>query len=327
MEVVDVDDARSARSRRGAARSGGGRPLRLRLPLLPRRHRHDRRPVGAVPADPGARGRGDDRRARGRLPRAPRAGMRVADLAGRRLRSLLPVPHRPRQRLRADLADGHPRRRSAAGAARPSVVAGLSRRRSRPGARPRSIEPVSIAVRAVARGRVAPGEHVVILGAGPIGQALALAATDRGASVLLVDRVESRLAHGAAVGADLLHVPDRTTISRPPSASGRAGTGRRSSSRRRVSPLSCRRRRAGGAGRPRGRRRALERARAGSRRRPAVQGDRRARDELLRRRATSRQRSTSSGDGAMRPPGWSPTSSRSSRRPRRSPTRSSIRPR
>ena len=43
------------------------------------------------------------------------------------------------------------------------------------------IEPVSIAVRAVVRGRVAAGEKVVVLGAGPIGQALALAATDRGA--------------------------------------------------------------------------------------------------------------------------------------------------
>jgi len=68
------------------------------------------------------------------------------------------------------------------------------------------IEPVSIAVRAVARGRVAAGEHVVILGAGPIGQALALAAIDRGASALLVDRVEGRLARGIAGGADLLHV-------------------------------------------------------------------------------------------------------------------------
>jgi L-gulonate 5-dehydrogenase len=68
------------------------------------------------------------------------------------------------------------------------------------------VEPVSIATRAVARGRVAAGEHVVVLGAGPIGQALALAATDRGASVLLVDTLESRLALGAASGADLLRV-------------------------------------------------------------------------------------------------------------------------
>ncbi len=68
------------------------------------------------------------------------------------------------------------------------------------------VEPVSIAMRTVARGRVAAGERVVVLGAGPIGQALALAATDRGASVLLVDTLESRLARGAASGADLLQV-------------------------------------------------------------------------------------------------------------------------
>jgi 2-desacetyl-2-hydroxyethyl bacteriochlorophyllide A dehydrogenase len=74
------------------------------------------------------------------------------------------------------------------------------------------VEPVSIAVRAVARGRVAPAEHVVILGAGPIGQALALAATDRGASALLVDRIESRLAHGHAVGADVLHVAPESDL-------------------------------------------------------------------------------------------------------------------
>jgi len=66
------------------------------------------------------------------------------------------------------------------------------------------IEPVSIAVRAVERGRLAAGERVVVFGAGPIGQALALAATDRGARVLLVDRLESRLAPGAPIGAELL---------------------------------------------------------------------------------------------------------------------------
>ena len=66
------------------------------------------------------------------------------------------------------------------------------------------IEPVSIAVRAVRRGRVVAGEKVVVLGAGPIGQALALAATDVGASVLLVDRLDSRLRFGAPFGAELL---------------------------------------------------------------------------------------------------------------------------
>ena len=68
------------------------------------------------------------------------------------------------------------------------------------------IEPVSIAVRTMVRGRVADGERVVVLGAGPIGQALALAATDRGASVLLVDTLRSRLDRGATLGADVLQV-------------------------------------------------------------------------------------------------------------------------
>jgi L-gulonate 5-dehydrogenase len=86
------------------------------------------------------------------------------------------------------------------------------------------IEPVSIAMRTVVRGRVAAGEHVVILGAGPIGQALALAATDRGASVLLVDTLESRLAHGAASGADLLHVStSEDTVAAAREWSGRDG--------------------------------------------------------------------------------------------------------
>ena len=68
------------------------------------------------------------------------------------------------------------------------------------------IEPVSIAVHAVERGRVGAGERVVVFGAGPIGQALALAATDRGAAVLLVDTLPSRLERGATMGAEVLRV-------------------------------------------------------------------------------------------------------------------------
>jgi L-gulonate 5-dehydrogenase len=66
------------------------------------------------------------------------------------------------------------------------------------------IEPVSIAVRSVVRSRITDGEKAVVLGAGPIGQALAVAAIDKGASVLLVDRVQSRLARGRATGAEIL---------------------------------------------------------------------------------------------------------------------------
>jgi len=68
------------------------------------------------------------------------------------------------------------------------------------------VEPVSIGVRAVARGRVEEGEKVVVFGAGPIGQAIGVAAMDKGAAVLLVDRVPSRLERGRATGAEVLAV-------------------------------------------------------------------------------------------------------------------------
>jgi threonine dehydrogenase-like Zn-dependent dehydrogenase len=54
------------------------------------------------------------------------------------------------------------------------------------------VEPVSIAVHAVARARVRSDEEVVVFGAGPIGFATAIAARDRGASVSMVDPVASR---------------------------------------------------------------------------------------------------------------------------------------
>jgi threonine dehydrogenase-like Zn-dependent dehydrogenase len=63
------------------------------------------------------------------------------------------------------------------------------------------VEPVSIAVRAVVRARVADGERVVVLGAGPIGQSVALAALDRGAQVLVVDPLDARLETARALGA------------------------------------------------------------------------------------------------------------------------------
>jgi threonine dehydrogenase-like Zn-dependent dehydrogenase len=64
-------------------------------------------------------------------------------------------------------------------------------------------EPVSIAVQAVERGRVG-AEPVVILGAGPIGQATAIAARDRGARVLLIDRIAARVPDGLVWSADVV---------------------------------------------------------------------------------------------------------------------------
>jgi threonine dehydrogenase-like Zn-dependent dehydrogenase len=60
------------------------------------------------------------------------------------------------------------------------------------------VEPMSIAMRTVVRARIEPGEHMVILGAGPIGQAVAIAADDRGAKVMLVDQVAERLERNAS---------------------------------------------------------------------------------------------------------------------------------
>lgn len=64
------------------------------------------------------------------------------------------------------------------------------------------VEPMSIAVRTVVRGRVEADEHVLVLGGGPIGHAVAIAALDRGAKVLLVDQVAERLERSRS-GADL----------------------------------------------------------------------------------------------------------------------------
>jgi threonine dehydrogenase-like Zn-dependent dehydrogenase len=63
-------------------------------------------------------------------------------------------------------------------------------------------EPVSVATRAVRRGRIAAGERVVVLGAGPIGQCVAIVARELGAEVLLVDVQERRLSLGGAIGCD-----------------------------------------------------------------------------------------------------------------------------
>jgi L-gulonate 5-dehydrogenase len=65
-------------------------------------------------------------------------------------------------------------------------------------------EPVSIAVRAVRRGGVSGGERVVVLGAGPIGQCVALVAREHGAEVLVVDLQESRLELARDYGAETL---------------------------------------------------------------------------------------------------------------------------
>jgi L-gulonate 5-dehydrogenase len=67
-------------------------------------------------------------------------------------------------------------------------------------------EPVSIAVRAVNRAAVQPGERAVVLGAGPIGQCISLVARERGAETLVIDLLESRLALSREMGAQQTHL-------------------------------------------------------------------------------------------------------------------------
>jgi 2-desacetyl-2-hydroxyethyl bacteriochlorophyllide A dehydrogenase len=64
------------------------------------------------------------------------------------------------------------------------------------------VEPASIAVHALARGRLQAGEQVVVFGAGPIGLATALAAAHAGARVLSVDPVTTRRDLAKRLGAE-----------------------------------------------------------------------------------------------------------------------------
>jgi L-gulonate 5-dehydrogenase len=66
------------------------------------------------------------------------------------------------------------------------------------------VEPLSIAVRAIERSRLESGEHVVVFGAGPIGQAICVLARERGAPVLMIDPVASRLEIGTKMGAETM---------------------------------------------------------------------------------------------------------------------------
>lgn len=66
------------------------------------------------------------------------------------------------------------------------------------------VEPVSIGMQVVTRGQVTGEDTVVVYGAGVIGQAVLVCARDRGAHVLVVDRLRSRLDLALQLGAELV---------------------------------------------------------------------------------------------------------------------------
>ncbi len=74
------------------------------------------------------------------------------------------------------------------------------------------VEPMAVAVHGVARGGVASGEQVVVLGGGPIGQAVSLAAQARGARVLLVEPIASRRKLADALGAEITLDPRADSV-------------------------------------------------------------------------------------------------------------------
>jgi threonine dehydrogenase-like Zn-dependent dehydrogenase len=64
------------------------------------------------------------------------------------------------------------------------------------------VEPASVVVHALARGRLQPGEQVVVFGAGPIGLAATLAAVDADARVLSIDPLAARRDLAKRLGAE-----------------------------------------------------------------------------------------------------------------------------
>ena len=64
------------------------------------------------------------------------------------------------------------------------------------------VEPASVAVHALARARLQPGEQAVVFGAGPIGLATLVAAVSQGARVLTVDPVAGRRDLAKRLGAE-----------------------------------------------------------------------------------------------------------------------------
>jgi (R,R)-butanediol dehydrogenase / meso-butanediol dehydrogenase / diacetyl reductase len=82
------------------------------------------------------------------------------------------------------------------------------------------IEPVAVACHDVRMGEVRAGEHAVILGGGPIGILIALAARERGAQVLLAEVNPFRLALARELGIDAANPME---VDLPELVSGRTG--------------------------------------------------------------------------------------------------------
>ncbi len=94
------------------------------------------------------------------------------------------------------------------------IVAPANKIYKAPGALPDDllalVEPISIGAHGVRRARVASGEAVAVIGAGPIGISAMLMARLEGARVAVVDLVSDRLDRAKRLGAELTVQPDET---------------------------------------------------------------------------------------------------------------------
>jgi threonine dehydrogenase-like Zn-dependent dehydrogenase len=75
------------------------------------------------------------------------------------------------------------------------------------------VQPLAIGLHAVRdRGRIEPGETVLVVGAGPIGLAIQIAAKQEGARVIISDTLDYRLEQAEALGADRTINPEREDV-------------------------------------------------------------------------------------------------------------------
>jgi len=74
------------------------------------------------------------------------------------------------------------------------------------------VEPISIGLQAVVRSGATMGDQMLVLGAGPIGQAVTVCAVDRGAEVMVVDKLENRLELATQLGASLVTDVTRASV-------------------------------------------------------------------------------------------------------------------
>lgn len=75
------------------------------------------------------------------------------------------------------------------------------------------IEPLAVAVHDVRRGKVQPGEDVLVIGGGPIGMLIAMVARDAGANVTISEINENRLAFAEKIGFSTLN-PKETDVAK-----------------------------------------------------------------------------------------------------------------